>query len=258
MDWGEKGEPGLFQDLVATSPRAGGWFGVRESVAAHALLLGAAILLPILWPPELPATVDFAGVLYLDPPPAAAAPLLRGRPDAKPKATAVPVTPEAHPRDPAFTEPQTSRDDPIEPEARPPENEQLGSETGSDAGIPEGMEGGQEGGDPGGIPGGVPGGCVGCAGEGPVRDYDQPPRLLRSVSPQYPQEAFVKKIEGTVVLEILIDSTGRVAWARVVTSIPALDGAAIATVKQWLFEPAVKRGRHVATLARAPVAFRIL
>ena len=38
----------------------------------------------------------------------------------------------------------------------------------------------------------------------------RPPRPIKITRPQYPQEAFVKKIEGMVELEILIDATGRV------------------------------------------------
>ena len=40
-------------------------------------------------------------------------------------------------------------------------------------------------------------------------------------------------------------------------SVPALDAAAIQTVKEWVFSPAIKHGRPVATIAQAPVAFRI-
>ena len=60
-----------------------------------------------------------------------------------------------------------------------------------------------------------------------------------------------------VELEILIDATGRVVHARVIKSIPQLDQAAIATVYQWQFSPAMKKGRPVATRANAPVTFRI-
>jgi protein TonB len=123
-------------------------------------------------------------------------------------------------------------------------------------GIAEGMEEGVEGGVVGGVPGGVLGGVIGGTGDIAL-DYDQPPKPIKITRPQYPQEAFVKKIEGTVLLEILIDNSGRVRKARVLRSIPALDAAAIATVLQWQFAPAVKRGRPVATIAQAPVGFRI-
>src|SRR4030042_5667560 len=119
------------------------------------------------------------------------------------------------------------------------------------------MEGGVLGGQVGGVPGGVLGGTLGGTGTGPVTDYDSPPRALKQTKPEYPQEAFIKKIEGTVVVEFLVDSSGRVVRARVIQSVPLLDAAALQTVYQWLFQPAVKHGRPVATIARAPVHFRI-
>jgi TonB family protein len=109
----------------------------------------------------------------------------------------------------------------------------------------------------GGVPGGVLGGVLGGTGTGPVMDYDTAPRPIKITRPQYPQEAFVKKIEGTVVVEILIDTQGRVVRARVIQSVPLLDAAALQTVYQWVFQPAVKHGRPVPTIAHAPVAFRI-
>ena len=137
--------------------------------------------------------------------------------------------------------------------------EAPGSPNGSESGVPEGMEEGVEGGVVGGVPGGVIGGVIGGTGTGPVplREVDLPPRLLRQVRPVYPHEAFVKKVEGTVVLEIVIDEHGRVTRPRVVRSVPLLDAAAVEAVLQWTFVPAQKRGRPVATIAVAPVSFRI-
>jgi len=103
----------------------------------------------------------------------------------------------------------------------------------------------------------VLGGVVGATGNGPLMDYDQAPRAIKITRPQYPQEAFIKKIEGTVIVEILIDSTGHVVRGRVIQSVPLLDAAALETVYQWVFSPAIKHGRPVPTLAHAPVAFRI-
>jgi TonB family protein len=77
------------------------------------------------------------------------------------------------------------------------------------------------------------------------------------VRPLYPQDAFVKKVEGTVVLEIVIDERGHVARTRILRSIPLLDAAAVAAVRQWVFAPAQQQGRAVASLAVAPVTFRI-
>src|SRR4029453_18663988 len=100
------------------------------------------------------------------------------------------------------------------------------------------------------------GGGIGGAGT-IVLDWDSPPKAIKLTKPQYPQDAFVKKIEGTVEVEIIIDITGRVVHARVVKSIPLLDAAAVQTVYQWVFQPAMKHGRAVSTRATAPVTFRI-
>jgi protein TonB len=86
---------------------------------------------------------------------------------------------------------------------------------------------------------------------------DTPPRLLRATKPLYPQDAFVKKVQGTVLLEILIDERGRVARARVLQSVAGLDQAALEAVAAWQFVPATHGGVPVATLAQAPIRFTI-
>jgi protein TonB len=238
--------------------------GGRTSLVAHAIILALIVFVPIFTPPELPLSADeYIRVLIYDPPPPPPPPLPKGS-----RMREEPVEPE--PPKPVVEEPQEEPEftAPVEPETptevaelRPEEtvtpDEQFGSEFGSDFGVPEGMEEGVEGGMVGGIPGGVLGGVLGGTGTGPVMDYDSPPKAIKITRPQYPQEAFVKKVEGTVIVEILIDSTGRVVRARVIKSVPMLDAAALQTVYQWVFQPAVKHGRPVPTIAHAPVAFRI-
>jgi TonB family protein len=123
--------------------------------------------------------------------------------------------------------------------------------------LAKGMEGGVEGGVEGSTVGGPLGGVIGGTGTEPVLDYDQPPRLIKSAKPTYPPEAFEKKIEGTVLLEIVIDANGHVVRERVTQSIPLLDAAAIQAVRQWIFSPALRHGRSVTTVAHAPVTFRL-
>ncbi len=60
-----------------------------------------------------------------------------------------------------------------------------------------------------------------------------------------------------VELEIVIDTSGRVAAARVLRSVPLLDAEALRTVRTWIFVPAEHGGRPVVAIARASVAFRI-
>jgi protein TonB len=93
--------------------------------------------------------------------------------------------------------------------------------------------------------------------DAPTMDTDQPPVILLVTQPRYPPAAFNKGIRGTVEVEILIDKTGHVAKARVVKSIPELDAAALQCVMEWEFRPAQKAGQAVATIASAPITFRI-
>jgi TonB family protein len=87
--------------------------------------------------------------------------------------------------------------------------------------------------------------------------FDEPPRPILVRGPRYPRWAFQSRIEGTVLVGILIDEHGRVAHAEVRHSIPALDLAAVRCVKAWSFEPALHNGRPVASYAEAPVTFTI-
>ena len=233
----------------------GRWFSI--SVALHALLILAVILSSLFYPDEPPPPVDYIRALIYNPPPPPPPPLPKGS-SIKPTEKA-PEKTGAKPPDPdVLVEPRVPDDPkPVEPEKGIDPLKQFGVEDGSVAGSIDGMAGGVEGGTVGGTLGGVIGGVIGGTGDSPVLDYDQPPRLLKQTRPVYPQEAFIKKIEGVVTLEIVIGIDGKVGRARVLRSIPQLDNAAIQTVRQWVFSPAIKGGRPVATIANAPVSFRI-
>jgi protein TonB len=237
-------------------PKRGLW--MPASAVGHVAALTALILVPIFWPMAPPEHPDYIRALIYNPPPPPPPPLPKGSALIEKAKPAKPVTPETNPEKPKLEAIiDVPKETPLKPEARERDTEQAGSPRGSDIGVPEGMEVGVEGGVVGGVPGGVLGGVVGGTGDGVVMDYDQPPRPIKLTKPSYPQEAFIKKIEGTVEVEILIDATGRVARARIVRSVPLLDAAALQTVREWVFQPALKHGRPVATLATAPVAFRI-
>jgi TonB family protein len=91
----------------------------------------------------------------------------------------------------------------------------------------------------------------------PLTDFDQPPRVRRQARPKYPREAFDARIEGTVLVEALVDTKGRVVKVRVIESVPGLDEAALEAVRKWRFDPAIKGGKPVATIIHMPVKFLI-
>ncbi len=70
-----------------------------------------------------------------------------------------------------------------------------------------------------------------------VGDGILPPKKIKDVRPEYPLEAQDARVQGIVILEVRIETDGRVSETRVLRSIPALDQAAIDAVKQWEFEP---------------------
>lgn len=63
------------------------------------------------------------------------------------------------------------------------------------------------------------------------------PAKTRDVPPVYPPIAQSARVQGVVIIETLIDETGRVVEARILRSIPLLDQAAIDAVKQWEYAP---------------------
>jgi len=86
-----------------------------------------------------------------------------------------------------------------------------------------------------------------------------PPRLLSKVEPEYSEEARLAKLNGTVVLYVVVRPDGHASDMRVIRSLGlGLDENAIAAVAQWRFQPGQKEGRAVSVQATIEVNFRLL
>jgi protein TonB len=85
----------------------------------------------------------------------------------------------------------------------------------------------------------------------------QAPRKIVNVSPRYPATAQAARVEGLVVLDAVIDATGRVTGVQVTRSIPLLDQAAIEAVRQWRFTPTLLNGEPVSILLTVTVRFTL-
>lgn len=86
------------------------------------------------------------------------------------------------------------------------------------------------------------------------------PEVVSKVNPSYPPVAAAKKIEGTVILSILISENGSVVDTKVLRGAggPAgLNEAAQAAVKKWKFRPAVKQGKRVKVWMTYPIVFKL-
>lgn len=78
--------------------------------------------------------------------------------------------------------------------------------------------------------------------------------------PVYPRDALRMRAEGTVLLQVLVDSDGHPLDVQVQASSGhrALDEAARAHVlKRWRFRPAMQDGRAVQAIGLVPVAFAL-
>lgn len=89
--------------------------------------------------------------------------------------------------------------------------------------------------------------------------FDEPPVLIRYVSPKYPDLARQAGIEGTVLLSVLVGEDGKVVSARVLQSdvTPAMEKNAIQAVKQFVFKPAKQRTVPVKATMMVPIRFRL-
>ncbi len=88
---------------------------------------------------------------------------------------------------------------------------------------------------------------------------DSAPSIVRKVDPEYSEKARKAKLNGTVLLRIVIDTNGKVARTAVVRGLGmGLDQKAIEAVLRWKFQPALKNGTPVAVIAMVEVNFHLL
>ncbi|MEO6005167.1 MAG: TonB family protein [Opitutus sp.] len=87
---------------------------------------------------------------------------------------------------------------------------------------------------------------------------DHPPRPLKIARPIYPAALRLTKVEGDTLVEFVVDTTGRVRDAKIVSSShPGFSDLSVAAVSTWRFLPGTKAGRAVNTRMRIPVQFRM-
>jgi protein TonB len=87
-----------------------------------------------------------------------------------------------------------------------------------------------------------------------------PRKLPLNPAPPYPEDAWRARIQGRVVLKVLVEGSGLVGAVAVHASSgsTSLDESALTTVRKWRFEPARRRGAVVAHEVLVPVRFTIL
>lgn len=132
----------------------------------------------------------------------------------------------------------------------------------------EGEDGGVEGGVEGGVIGGVIGGTVGGVLGNPLPEVVAteprrmsseitPPIRTTYVEPDYPAIAKRAKIQGSVILECIIDENGGVKVHKVIKPVAMVQAAAEEAVTKWKYTPAMLNGRPQAVFLVVTVKFNL-
>jgi protein TonB len=93
-----------------------------------------------------------------------------------------------------------------------------------------------------------------------LREVARRPTVLQQVTPEYPALARWRRLEGVVVVRVILSATGLVEpdSVKVTKSVPALDPAAIAAIKRWRFSPAIGHGgQPVRVIIEVPFDFSL-
>jgi len=91
----------------------------------------------------------------------------------------------------------------------------------------------------------------------PVGGNIRPPTRTIYVAPIYPPLALAARVEGTVILQAVIDERGSVRELRVLRGHPLLDDAAMQAVAKWQFTPTLLNGATVPVVMTVTVSFTL-
>lgn len=84
-----------------------------------------------------------------------------------------------------------------------------------------------------------------------------PPRLTRKVEPEYSSTARADRIQGTVLLLLVVNDRGKPVDITVMSPLGfGLDEQAVAAVSKWEFKPGMRNGQPVNVMATIEVNFR--
>jgi protein TonB len=227
-------------------PRGGKGILFWAALVIHAAALAALIVVPLIQVDRDLPRFESTAAFLVRPSPAPPPP-----PPPPAPARSSKTSKETRPRilDASFVAPITT------PSALPAED--FGDS--GELGAPGGVEGG--------VPGGIVGGIVGGIAEAPPPPQtDEPVRLdfrkeearpVTRVEPVYPDLAVQGRVQGVVILEVLVDDQGVPSSVNVLRSVPLLESAAIEAVRQWRWNPYRVLERSVPFWVTVTVNFRL-
>jgi protein TonB len=249
----------MFEQTFVEGGRTKTPFAVFLSMLFQCLLVGVAILIPLIYTDTLPST-QLTSFLTAPPPPPPPPP-----PPAAAPVKAVRVIPR-----------QFDAGRLMAPKSIPKEIAMIKEEEMPPPSAGGGVVGGIAGGMPGGMPGGVIGGIISNI---PVAAPPPPPpvkaaapaapqrirvggnvqeaRLSKKVVPTYPPLARSARISGVVRFNAVIGTDGRIQNLQLVTGHPLLVPSAQAAVSQWVYQPTLLNGEPVEVMTQIDVNFTL-
>jgi len=248
----------MFEQSLLTSGKTAKPWTVAISFIFQTILIGIAILIPLIYTDTLPRTTLTSFLVAPPPPPPppppAAAPVKVQRVIPRQFDAGRLMAPRAVPKQIAI----------IKEEELPPPTGAVG------------VVGGVPGGVPGGAGGGIIGGIIGAA---PVAAPPPPPKvevqkpltpqrirvggnvqqakLVRQPKPVYPPLAKQARIQGVVRFTAIIGKDGTIQNLQLVTGHPLLVPSAQEAVKQWVYQPTLLNGEPVEVITQIDVNFTL-
>lgn len=235
-------------------------FTVLVSFVVQVLMIGVAILVPLIYTDTLPRTTLTSFLVAPPPPP----------PPPPPPAAQVKVV-KVIPRQ--FDAGRLMAPKEIPKEIAMIKEEELPPPTSGAVGVVGGVPGGVPGGTPGGVIGGIIGSVPSAAPPPPppVKEAPKPvtpqrirvggnvqqARLIRQPKPVYPPLARQARIQGTVRFNAIIGKDGTIQNLQLVSGHPLLVPSAQEAVKQWVYQPTLLNGEPVEVITQIDVNFTL-
>jgi len=246
------------QTFVDSGGRTTKSWTIVVSFIGQCLMIGVAILIPLIYTDSLPRT-QLTSFLVAPPPP----------PPPPPPPAAAPV------KVVRMIPKQFDAGRLMAPKVIPKEIAMIREDE-----LPPVTGGGVVGGIPGGIPGGSMGGVIGgILGSVPQAAPPPPPvvaapkpvapqrirvggnvqqaKLLNQPKPVYPPLAKQARIQGTVRFNAIIGRDGAIANLVVVSGHPLLVPSALEAVRQWKYQPTLLNGEPVEVVTQIDVNFTL-
>jgi len=248
----------MFEQTFVDGGKTKTTWTVMSAFIVQIVMVGIAVLVPLIWFDYLPAAT-FASFLVAPPPPPP--------PAAAPQVKVVKVIPRQ------FDAGRLMAPKSIPKEIATIKEDELPPPTAGVGGVVGGVPGGVAGGTMGGVLGGIIGSVPSAAPPPPpppkkeevkqvvqrikIGGSVQQAKLIRQPKPVYPPLAKQARISGVVHLSAIIAKDGTIQKLEVIGGHPLLVPSALEAVKQWVYQPTLLNGEPVEVQTTIDVNFTL-